>query len=1036
MSMEDAKVSEVLETSPNNLPLQVNRFIGREREMTQVKALLATTRLLTLTGAGGSGKTRLALQVATDLLEEFAQGVWWVELAALSDPLLVPQVVASALGIPERAGCPLTEALSDALRRQHLLLVLDNCEHLLGACRQLIETLLHTCSTLRILTTSREALTITGETVWPVPSLHVPDTYHLPPIEGLMTYEAVQLFVERARSIQPSFSLTPENAPAVVQVCRRLDGIPLATELAAARIRVLSVEQIAARLDDAYRLLTGGSRSALPRQQTLRAAMDWSYHLLSAQEQALFRRLSVFAGSFSLEAAEAICAGEPGEAGDVLEVLSSLIDKSLVLMEQRSAEARYRLLETMRQYGQEKLQQAGEVAAVRRRHGDWYVRFAERAGLEIGGLQQAEWLQRVELEHDNIRTALAWSLEQAEAESGARIGAAIWRFWLYRGYVTEGRTMLERILQQFSEQTAVRAQVLLATGVLAFYQVDYARANILLEESLELSRALPDREGIAYALTALGTLTHSRGDYQLATTFYEESLPLLRELGDKRVMVLSLSGWGLALLALGEYERAIALCEESLALARELGSPQSVAGSLTTLAIAVLEGGDYERARGLCEESLAIRQQLADKGGSAHTLTILGHVALSQGSYAQAQAHYDVSLSLRQELGDKEGIAAALEGLAGVAQGQGQPLSAARLYGAAQALRDAIGAPLAPTDRASYERRLADVRVQLEAAPFEAAWTQGRAFTLAQAIAAAEQVHVQAQITPTAQTPAGGAPPTLPQAPASRGNPFGLTAREIEMVQAQQAQVRERMEQELRKAQLIQRSLLPEALPRLSGWRLATYYQPARVVGGDFYDFIPFEDGRLGLLIGDATGKGIPAALVMTTTCTMLRAAAQATASPSEVLARVNDLLYARIPPGMFVTCFYAILDPRSGRLRYTTAGQDLPYRCHSNGVSELQAAGMPLGLMPDSSYEEHEVTLSPGESLLFYSDGLVEAHSPSREMFGYPRLQSLLCEQADGASLIDFLLGELKRFTSDGWEQEDDVTLLLLQRMAEPAPA
>ena len=408
-------------------------------------------------------------------------------------------------------------------------------------------------------------------------------------------------------------------------------------------------------------------------------------------------------------------------------------------------------------------------------------------------------------------------------------------------------------------------------------------------------------------------------------------------------------------------------------------------------------------------------------------------MALSQGSYAHAKAHYDESLSLRQALGDTEGIAAALEGLAGVAQGQGQPLSAARLYGAAQALRDAIGAPLPPTDHAFYERTLADVRVQLEAAPFEKAASEGRAFTLAQAIADAQQVTVREQLTSPSQSSTGGVPPSLPQAPASRGTPFGLTAREIEMVQAQQAQVRERerIEQELRKAQLIQRSLLPETLPRLSGWRLATYYQPAREVGGDFYDFIPFEDGRLGLLIGDATGKGIPAALVMTTTCTMLRAAAQATASPGEVLARVNDLLYARIPPGMFVTCFYAILDPRSGRLRYATAGQDLPYRCHSNGVSELQAAGMPLGLMPDSSYEEHEVTLSPGESLLFYSDGLVEAHSPSREMFGYSRLQSLLAEQADGASLIDFLLGELKRFTSDGWEQEDDVNMLLLQRMA-----
>jgi predicted ATPase len=459
LSMEDALVAKVFETSPNNLPLQVNRFIGREREMTQVKGLLATTRLLTLTGSGGSGKTRLALQVATDLLEEFAHGVWWVELAALSDPLLVPQAVASVVGIPERAGCTLTEALSDALRTKHLLLVLDNCEHMLAACSQLIETLLHTCPTLRVLVTSREALTITGETIWRVLPLRVPDTYHLPPIEELMTYEAVQLFIERARSVLPSFSLTPENAPAVVQVCRRLDGIPLPTELAAARISVLSLEQIIARLDDACRLLTGGSRTVLPRQQTLRAAMDWSYNLLSAQEQAFFRRLSVFAGSFSLEAAEAICAGEPGEECDVLEVLSSLIHKSLLLMEQRSGEARYRLLETMRQYGQEKLQQAGEVTVMRRRHSDWYVRFVESAGPEAVGLQQIEWLQRLELEHDNIRTALAWSLEQAEVESGARIGAAIWRFWLYRGYLAEGRNVLERILKHFSEQTSlVRSQ--------------------------------------------------------------------------------------------------------------------------------------------------------------------------------------------------------------------------------------------------------------------------------------------------------------------------------------------------------------------------------------------------------------------------------------------------------------------------------------------------------------------------------------------------------------------------------------------------
>jgi predicted ATPase/DNA-binding CsgD family transcriptional regulator len=772
----------MMHAAPNNLPLQVNRFIGREREMTAVRGLLATTRLLTLTGAGGSGKTRLALQVATDLLEEFAHGIWWVELAALSDPLLLPQAVASVVGIPERAGYTVTEALSDALRPKHLLLVLDNCEHLLTACVQLIETLLHTCPTLRVLVTSREAFNITGETIWLVLPLRVPDTYQPLPIEGLMTYEAIQLFVERARSVLPSFSLTPEDASAVVQICRRVDGIPLAIELAAARIRTLSVEQIAARLDDAYRLLTGGSRSALPRQQTLRATMDWSYNLLSAQEQVLFRRLSVFAGSFSLVAAEAICAGEPGEAYDVLDVVSSLIDKSLVLMEQHNGEARYRLLETMRQYGQEKLRQADEVASIRRRYCDWYVRFVERPGSETGGRQQFEWLQRLDLEYDNIRAALAWLFEQGEVGPGLRLGSSLWHFWVYRGYLAEGRNVFERILKQYSEQTTVRAKALVGTGLLALYQGDYAQANIFVEESLHLSRALSDREGIAYALNVLGTLAYNKGDYQQAITLHEESLLLLHELGDKRVMVMALSGWGLALLSLGEYERARALCEESLALARELGSLQSVAASLTTLAIAVLGQGDYERARVLGEESLAIRQQLGDKGESAHTLTLLGRVALYQGNYERAKEYYDESLSLRQAMGDKEGIASALEGLAGVAQGQGQPLSAARLYGAAAALRDAIGAPLPPTDRASYERMVADVRVHLDAVAFEKAVTEGRAFTLEQAIAVAEQVHVREQVTPPSQSTAGATPPTFPQAPASRGNLFGLTAREIEVL--------------------------------------------------------------------------------------------------------------------------------------------------------------------------------------------------------------------------------------------------------------
>jgi predicted ATPase/DNA-binding CsgD family transcriptional regulator len=776
--MEDVAVSRRFNTAAHNLPLQVNRFIGRERELTAVSGLLMTSRLLTLTGAGGSGKTRLALQVATNLLEEFEHGVWWVELAALSDPLLVPQAVASALGTPERAGYTVTEALSDALRPKHLLLVLDNCEHLLAACAQLIDALLRTCSQLRVLVTSREALTISGETIWLVLPLRVPDTYQPPPIEGLLTYEAVQLFVERARSVLASFTLTPENAPAVVQVCRRLDGMPLAIELAAARIRALSVQQIVARLDDAYRLLTGGSRSALPRQQTLRAAMDWSYDLLSAHEQAAFRRLSVFAGSFSLEAAEAICAGAPGEAYDVLDALASLIDKSLVLMEQRSGEARYRLLETIRQYGQDKLREFAEAATVRRNHRDWYARLAEQAEPETLEARQQSVFDRLEAEHDNLRAALGWSLEQQEAETAAQMGAAISRFWLLRGYMSEGRRWLERALSGFSAKNAVRVKALNVAAMLASLQDDNNTARTLVEESLELSRELAERKQTGYALYILGRLARIEGNYAGAVTFLEESLALFRELTRKDDIALVLSDFGLTVLYLGDYERATALCEQSLALSRELGDLRGIASWLANLAIVTLARGDARRATDLCDESLAIRKALGYKGGCAHTLAILGRIALTQGLYERATVCYQESLTLRQETGEKEGIATALEGLAAVTGMQGQPVNAVRLYGAASSLRTLLGAPLTPIDRPAYQHIVAALRAQLDEPTFLHAWAVGQAMTLEEAIAEAVQVKAQAHISP----PTAPAPVETPSISRARGNPFGLTAREIEVL--------------------------------------------------------------------------------------------------------------------------------------------------------------------------------------------------------------------------------------------------------------
>ena len=773
--MGDGTVPKHIHTLADNLPLQVNRFIGRERELTAVRELLLTTRLLTLTGAGGSGKTRLALQVATDLTAEFADGVWWVELAALSDPLLVPQVVASAVGIPERAGSTVRDTLSEALRPKQLLLVLDNCEHLLAASVQLIETLLRTCAHVRVLVTSREALAITGETTWPVLPLRIPDTSQ--PVEQLLTYEAVQLFVERAASALPSFTLTPENGPAVTQVCRRLDGIPLAIELAAARIRALSVEQILARLDDSYRLLTGGSRSALPRQQTLRAAMDWSYGLLSAHERTVFRRLSVFAGSFSLEAAESICAGEPEDAYDVLDVLSSLIDKSLVLVEQRRGEARYRLLETIRQYAQGKLQEYAEAATVHRRHRDWYARLVEQAESETLEARQRDVFDRLEVEHENLRAALGWSLAQQEAETAARIGAGIFRFWLLRGYMSEGRRWLERALSGFSEKNAVRANALNAAAILASLQDDNTTARTLAEQCLELSRELADRKQTGYALYTLGRLARIEGNYARAARLFEESLSLFRELGQKDDIALVLSGFGLTVLYLGEHERAAALCEESLALSREMDDLRGIASWLANLAIVTLARGDARRATELCDESLAIRKALGYKGGIAHTLAILGRIALDEGAHERATACYKESLTLRQDTGEKEGIATALEGLAAVIGTQGRPANAARLYASANSLRTLINAPLTPIDRAYYLQTVAAIRAQLDEPTFLRACTEGQAMTLEEAIAEAVQVQARESIPPTPAPAPVETPSTFPP-----GNSFGLTAREIEVL--------------------------------------------------------------------------------------------------------------------------------------------------------------------------------------------------------------------------------------------------------------
>jgi predicted ATPase/DNA-binding SARP family transcriptional activator len=721
---------------PHNLPLQLTRFVGREREMAEVNRLFASSHLVTLTGTGGGGKTRLALRVAGDLQEAFADGVWLVELAGLADPVLVSQTVASALGVREEPGRALIQTLSDYLRPKSLLLVLDNCEHLLSGCAQVAERLLKACSKLRILATSREGLQIAGETTYRVPSLSLPDPDKLPSVNLLPQFEAVRLFVDRAVAAVPAFALTAQNAAAVAQVCCRLDGLPLAIELAAVRVRALPVEQIAARLDDRFRLLTGGSRTALPRQQTLRAMVDWSYDLLSEEERALLRRLSVFAGGWSLEAAEGVCAGVGVAGEEVLDLLGRLVDKSLVLVEELEGASRYHLLETIRQYGAEKLQRSGEEAVWRGRHRDWFLGWAEAAAPQLRGAAQREWLARLEGEHDNLRAALAWCTERGDAEAGLRLGGPLSRFWAVRGYFSEGRERFAKLLSLPGAEKLLgaRAEALRGAGWLARLQGDTQSARVLFEESETICRQLDDQHGIAQSLNNLGVVAGHQGEFEAARGLYEESLAIQRQLGDQHGIAASLHNLGMIALDQGEYEAARALHEESLAIQRELGNQQGIAASLSSLGNVARLRGEYEAARGFSEQSLAICRQLGDQRAIAILIGNLAKVACGQEDYVGARALRQESLTLFRQLGDQQGIAWSLEGAAAIAGAQNQPERGARLFGASEGLRGAIGSPLSPSERADCERHVAAARAALGEEAFAAAWEAGRAMSLDDAV--------------------------------------------------------------------------------------------------------------------------------------------------------------------------------------------------------------------------------------------------------------------------------------------------------------
>ena len=694
------------ENLPTNLPVPWTSFIGREKEREQIRSLLGPVRLLTLTGCGGCGKTRLALQVAAEMLEDYPDGVWLVELASLSAPALIVQTVASAVGVREKPGKALLQTLTEHLQTRHLLLLLDNCEHLLRACAVLAETLLRNCPHLKLLATSREALRLPGEQVYRVPSLPAPDPAQLPRNEKeiatiVSEYDAVRLFVERARLHKPDFTLTPQNVVLVASVCCRLDGLPLAIELAAARVPVLSVEEINARLEDRFRLLTGGSRTALPRQQTLRAALDWSYDLLTQQERQLLQRLSVFAGGWTLEAAEQVTGDREKRKSEetssfrlpvsdscipsheVLDLLASLVAKSLVITEEREGKTRYRLLETIRAYGWERLQEAGGEKVWLDRHLEYFLKLAEEAEPNLAGAKQAEWLERLESEHDNLRAAISWRRQESDsAEAGLRLAGAVGRFWSVHGYWSEGRGHLQALLSQEAarQETPARAKALTAAGRLAQSQGDYGAACALYEESLAISRKGGDKPGMAASLGGLGIVASHQGNNAVAKSFYEQCLAIHRELGDLRGISISLNNLGNVAYDQGDFGAAKALYEEGLAIDRELGNKRGAASSLGNLGNVAHSQGDDTVAKSFYEQCLAIYRELGDRWGVAISLHNLGGVAHDQGDYGAATALHEESLAIYREIGDRQGTASALTSLGMVAYQQADYVTARVLY--------------------------------------------------------------------------------------------------------------------------------------------------------------------------------------------------------------------------------------------------------------------------------------------------------------------------------------------------------------------
>ena len=724
---------------PSHLPVPATAFVGRTRELVAVGELLQRpeVRLVTITGPGGIGKSRLALELGRSVSEDFPSGVYFVPLGAISEASAIPLAITQALGIRESSGQSALENLKDYLQnslRTQLLLLIDNFEHLVEGAPVLGELLALT-NHLKILVTSRQALRVYHEQEFPLPPLAVPDTKSLTPLQALAEFPAISLFVQRAAAVKPDFKLTEENQTAVTEICARLDGLPLAIELAAARVKVLSPSAMRARLESRLQLLVGGARDLPARQQTLRHAIDWSYDLLSGPEQRLLRRLSVFRGGCTLDAAESVC-NTKGDLGmDVLEGMASMVDKSLVWQIERDEEPRFATLETIREYGLEKLTASGEEDPVRRAHAAYCLVLAEEGAAAPSG-EANQWHDRFEIEHDNFRTAIDWLVETGNAEWGLRLGLGLFRFWEMREHLAEGRERLGKLLKlpAAAGSNDARMRALFAAGVLATEQGDYAVSNQLFEESLDIARRLQNERSIAVALNAIAVNARDCGDLPAARSLFEESLVAWRKLEDTLAVARGLSNLGSILNLQEDYAQSRAVYEESLSILRMLADKRGIAWALNHQGDVARNQRDFLGAQTLYEESLETFRELDDHWGIAACLADMGNLACDQKNYRTADSLYRESIRMFQQLEHKRGIARLLESFACSAAAQEESERSLRLAGAAAAVRQGIGAPLTPAEQCKLERNLDEARGKLSSSAGRTAWLEGWVMPIEKAI--------------------------------------------------------------------------------------------------------------------------------------------------------------------------------------------------------------------------------------------------------------------------------------------------------------